>query len=190
VAALGGLAMGLHKALGDKAASAWALTLVCAVAPLIMGFQNWDNHNRSNRTFARDVAGNYLESCQPNAILFTQGDNDTYPLWYAQEVEGVRTDIRIINLSLLGVDWYINTLRQKVNDADAIPMTLTREQVQADNNVYIEGKDDSKYADKRIDVNQFVRFILETPNSYVPTRKIAIPVNRQNALASGIITDD
>jgi hypothetical protein len=71
----------------------------CMIAPVLMGFQEWDDHDRSQKTLAPDIAKDYLESCAPNAILFTFGDNDTYPLWYAQEVEGVRPDIRIINTS-------------------------------------------------------------------------------------------
>ncbi|HYM94557.1 MAG TPA: DUF2723 domain-containing protein, partial [Chitinophagaceae bacterium] len=95
-------------------------TAACLVAPLIMAQQEWDDHDRSTKTLPPDMARDYLESCAPNAILFTFGDNDTYPLWYAQEVEGVRPDIRIINNSLLGIDWYINQLRFKVNDADSV----------------------------------------------------------------------
>lgn len=93
-------------------------------SPLIMAVEGWDDHTRANRFTARDIAISYLESCAPNAILFTEGDNDTYPLWYAQEVEGVRPDVRIINLSLLGVDWYIDFLRQKVNEADPVPIQV------------------------------------------------------------------
>ena len=84
-----------------------------------MGQQEWDDHDRSKKQMARDIAKDYLESCAPNAILFTFGDNDTYPLWYAQEVEGIRPDIRVINTSLLGTDWYINELRYKVNQSAA-----------------------------------------------------------------------
>jgi tetratricopeptide (TPR) repeat protein len=102
--------------------------LLCATAPILMGSQGWDDHNRHGRYTARDFAINYLESCAPNAVLFTQGDNDTYPLWYAQEVEGIRTDIRVINLSLLGVDWYIDQLRYKMNDAAPLKMSCTTEQ--------------------------------------------------------------
>lgn len=89
---------------------------VCMLAvPVVMGVQEWDDHDRSKKTLARDLAKDYLESCPPNAILITFGDNDTYPLWYAQEVEGIRPDIRVINNSLLGIDWYINQLRYKIN---------------------------------------------------------------------------
>ena len=103
---------------------------VCALAvPVLMGFQEWDDHDRSKKVLARDLAIDYLESCAPNAILITFGDNDTYPLWYAQEVEGVRRDIRVINSSLLGTDWYINQLRYKVNQSDPIDVIWTPEQI-------------------------------------------------------------
>lgn len=98
------------------------------IAPILMGFSNYDDHNRRHLHSARDSAINFLESCEPNAIIFTFGDNDTYPLWYAQEVEGIRTDIRVVNLSLIPVDWYINGLRRKKNDSPAIKLTFTRDQ--------------------------------------------------------------
>ena len=89
-------------------------TIVCLLAvPVIMAQQEWDDHDRSRKVLSRDLAKDFLESCAPNAILFSYGDNDTYPLWYAQEVEGIRPDIRVINFSLLGIDWYINELRYK-----------------------------------------------------------------------------
>jgi hypothetical protein len=95
--------------------------IVCLLAvPVLMANQEYDDHDRSNKTLARDLAKDYLESCPKNAILITFGDNDTYPLWYAQEVEGIRNDIRVINSSLLGTDWYINELRYKVNQSDPI----------------------------------------------------------------------
>ncbi len=107
------------------------------IAPVIMGMQEWDDHNRGRKTIARDVAINYLESCAPNAILFTFGDNDTYPLWYAQEVENVRPDIRIVNNSLLGIDWYVNQLRYKVNESAPIDVIWTPEQIEGHNREYM-----------------------------------------------------
>ena len=104
---------------------------------LLMAQQEWDDHDRSRKTLAPDLAKDYLESCAPNAILFTFGDNDTYPLWYAQEVEDVRPDIRIINNSLLGIDWYINQLRYKVNDADSVDVIWTEEQIEGHNREYV-----------------------------------------------------
>ena len=112
-------------------------SVLCMIVPAIMLQQEWDDHDRSNKTLAPDLARNYLESCAPNAIIFTFGDNDTYPLWYAQEVEGVRPDIRIINNSLLGIDWYINQLRRKVNEADSVDVIWTEEQIEGHNREYV-----------------------------------------------------
>lgn len=104
---------------------------LCLVAvPVLMASQEWDDHDRSNKTLARDLAKDYLESCAPNAILITFGDNDTYPLWYAQEVQGIRPDIRVINSSLMGTDWYINQLRYKVNESDPIDPLWTAAQIE------------------------------------------------------------
>lgn len=108
-----------------------AAAVLCTLAvPVLMASQEWDDHDRSNKLLAPDLAKDYLESCAPNAILITYGDNDTYPLWYAQEVEGVRPDIRVINSSLLGTDWYINQLRYKVNQSDPIDPIWTPEQIE------------------------------------------------------------
>ncbi len=105
----------------NSAAANIVSALLCIVAvPVLMASQEWDDHDRSRKTLARDLAIDYLESCAPNAIVISFGDNDTYPLWYAQEVEGIRRDVRVINSSLLGTDWYINQLRYKVNQSDPI----------------------------------------------------------------------
>lgn len=107
---------------------------LCLLAvPVLMASQEWDDHDRSNKTLARDLARDYLESCDKNAILITFGDNDTYPLWYAQEVQGIRPDIRVINSSLLGTDWYINQLRYKINESDPIDPIWTPAQIEGAN---------------------------------------------------------
>lgn len=107
---------------------------LCLLAvPVLMANQEWDDHDRSNKTLARDLAVDYLESCAPNAILITFGDNDTYPLWFAQEVQGVRRDIRVINSSLMGTDWYLNQLRYKVNQSDPIDPLWTAQQIEGAN---------------------------------------------------------
>lgn len=113
---------------GKNAAYLAALISLLAV-PVLMAAQEWDDHDRSHKVLARDMAKNYLESCEPNAILITFGDNDTYPLWYAQEVQGIRRDIRVINSSLLGTDWYINQLRYKINQSAPIDVIWTPEQI-------------------------------------------------------------
>jgi len=102
-------------------------------APAIMLVQNFDDHSRGEHLASRDYAANFLNSVEPNSILFTYGDNDTYPLWYAQEVEGIRTDVRVVNLSLIAVDWYINKLRSKVNDSAPIKLSLSAEQIRGKN---------------------------------------------------------
>ncbi|MDQ6889917.1 MAG: DUF2723 domain-containing protein [Bacteroidota bacterium] len=108
----------------------YAAAGLCLLAvPVLMASQEWNDHDRSRKVLARDLATDYLQSCAPNAILITFGDNDTYPLWYAQEVQGIRRDVRVINSSLLGTDWYINQLRYKVNQSDPIDVLWTPDQI-------------------------------------------------------------
>ena len=114
----------------ESVANIAAVALCTLAVPVIMANQEWDDHDRSKKTMAKDLAINYLESCAPNAILITFGDNDTYPLWYAQEVEGIRKDVRVINSSLLGTDWYINQLRYKVNESAPIDPIWAAEQIE------------------------------------------------------------
>ncbi len=97
-----------------------------------MAVQNWDDHDRSDRYTARDIGANYLESCAPNSVLFTYGDNDSFPVWYVQDVEQVRTDVRVANLSYIQAGWYIDMMRQKAFKSDPLPFSLGSEK-------YIEG---------------------------------------------------
>ena len=133
--------------------SGYVAGAVCLLlVPVIMASQEWDDHDRSHKVLARDLATDYLESCAPNAILITFGDNDTYPLWYAQEVQGIRKDIRVINSSLLGTDWYINQLRYKVNDSDPIDPIWSATQIEGANrdvvyNAPKPGVDPNQYMD-------------------------------------------
>ena len=109
----------------------YAAAGLCFLAvPVLMGSQEWDDHDRSKKTLPRDIGKDYLESCPKNALLFSFGDNDTYPLWYAQEVEGIRPDVRVMNYSLLGEAWYINQLRYKVNESAPFDVLFTPEQIQ------------------------------------------------------------
>src|SRR6185436_11229670 len=103
---------------------AFVAPILFLAIPLWMCFENWDDHNRAGRTFQVDNARNVLASCQPNAILFTGGDNDTFPLWYLQEVEGYRTDVRVMVLSYFNTDWYINQLRKKYYQSEPFAFTL------------------------------------------------------------------
>lgn len=100
-----------------------AVSVACLAVPVQMASQNWDDHDRSGRYAARDFGANYLESCEPNAIIFTNGDNDTFPLWYAQEVEGIRTDVRVCNTSYLQTDWYINQMKKQAYNSEPLPIS-------------------------------------------------------------------
>ncbi len=112
------------KFISNTAAKATAATVVCLAVPLLMAKQSWQGHDRSNRTHQIDFARNLLNSCAKNAVLFTGGDNDTFSLWYVQEVEGFRTDVRVCNLSLLGTEWYIEQMKRKTYQSEALPISL------------------------------------------------------------------
>jgi len=108
------------------------------LVPGIMAMENWDDHDRSGRYTARDFAYNYLISCEPNSIIFTNGDNDTFPLWYVQEVEGMATDIRVCNLSYLAADWYIDQMRRAAYESKPLPISF-------EHNQYMSGTRDVLY---------------------------------------------
>ncbi|MEL6922620.1 MAG: DUF2723 domain-containing protein, partial [Bacteroidota bacterium] len=179
---------------GGNGGAIAAVALV-AIAPLLMGFENFDDHSRRHHSGARDYANNFLESCEDNAIIFTYGDNDTYPLWYAQEVEGIRTDVRVVNLSLISVDWYIDQLRRKVNNSPKIKMTIPREEYRGKkrNQVFYPGQGQENPTDLR----NLIRFIGEShplplqggkqTESYMPTRKVFLPVDRRKIAENKVI---
>jgi len=118
------LASLLKKLLAAKRAVIVAISACLLMVPVLMAFKEWPGHDRSTKTVARDMAYNYLISCPPNAILFTYGDNDTYPLWYAQEVENVRPDVRVVNISLLSTDWNIRQMTRQMNQSAPLPVTM------------------------------------------------------------------
>lgn len=181
---------------GGLAVPALATALVLS-APLIMGFQNFDDHSRAGHYASRDYAANFLESLDPNAIMFTYGDNDTYPLWYAQEVEGIRRDVRIVNLSLIAVDWYIEGLRRKVNDSDPIKLTIPTEAYRGNkrNQIFaLPGK--SSQAEMPLD--QALAFLAKdnpqtiqgtTLETYLPTRNLYIPIDPVRARKVGMLKE-
>lgn len=130
-----------HKSLVVSVAS---VILCTALVPGVMASENWDDHDRSGRYTARDFAYNYLNSCEENAVLFTNGDNDTFPLWYIQEVEGIRTDIRVINLSYFTADWYINQMKNRVYDSDPVKFGLSEKQYRQGTRDYALFVDDAR----------------------------------------------
>lgn len=133
IAVIGGALLGimylLKKALPSQTSAALTATIIALSAPVIMGTQGWDDHDRSGKTSARDLAHNYLMSCAPNSILFTAGDNDTFPLWYYQEVEGKRTDVRVCNLSLMQMDWYTTQMTMKAYESEPLPIKFREDQI-------------------------------------------------------------
>lgn len=191
-----------------------ATLLICFLAvPLLMGFQNWDDHDRSGKYTALASAKKYLDSCLPNALIFTIGDNDTFPLWYAQEVEGYRTDVRIVCTSLLSTDWYMDDMKKKAYDSDPVPSLLTHDK-------YVYGTRDALWYTEKDRIQERVRQAQQNPN-YVfpdtmylkewmewvtseskltqelmrndhfehtfPTKNIIIPVNKDAVLKNGVV---
>ena len=174
--------------LDGKMAAPLAIGLVM-IAPLLMGFQNFDDHSRRYHTGARDYAQNFLQSCEKDAIIFTYGDNDTYPLWYAQEVENIRTDVRVVNLSLIAVDWYIEQLRRKVNNSDAIKMSIPMKQLRGyrRNQLFVIPPNNNK--NYKLPLKTALKVVGEDNpgptngqlESYMPARVLSIPVNKNKA---------
>ena len=187
-----------------------AISLLClAAVPGILISQNWDDHDRSNRRTAHAMAVNYLESCDPNAIIFTIGDNDTFPLWYAQEIEGIRTDVRVVCTSLFNVDWYIDQMKRKAYESEPIPSKLTHDKYKWGTRDYIIKE---VVTQDTLDIDQFIDFVTSDDKrtkyghvlkqqgydtagqrnqdlgaNYAPTEHVRIPVNKENVLRNGIV---
>ncbi len=183
----------LSKKLSAKTGA--VITTIAAIAiPLQMIGQNWDDHDRSNRYGARDLAYDYLMSCEKNSILVTHGDNDTFPLWYIQEVEGVRTDVRIVNTSLLGMDWYINQMKFKVYDSDPLNLTIPLQEYIFGTNDYLQIEDQIK---KPVSLKAVVDFISNPAgkfkdedgeaHSFFAARQLIIPVDKAAVIKNGIM---
>lgn len=192
-----GLASWIERRIdGSKAAMASA-AIVMLGAPVLMAQQNWDDHDRSNRYLGIDYAKNYLASCAPNALLFCNGDNDTYPLWYAQNVEGIRKDVRIINLALFPTDWYAGSLQRKVYDSEPFDMKISMEQLKSGDYDYLPYEPDKSLdANNYYPIDKVVDFMLD-PNqkqqtqagykNVLPTGNLAIPVDKAAVLANGVV---
>lgn len=180
-------------------ASALALTLVCTLAvPVWMGAQNWDDHDRSNRYIARDIAKAYLDSCEKDGIIFTNGDNDTFPLWYVQEIEGYRTDVRVINLSLLNTDWYIDQAKRAVYDGKPVPFSFEHDEYQQGTRDVIYYQD--RGVKGRWKVEDFIRWVKSDNKQtrftafggdkeliYFPTKKLRIDIDKEQVLANQVV---
>lgn len=170
-------------------------TVACLLVPIQMAGQNWDDHDRSGRYVCRDFGANYLESCEPNAVIFTNGDNDTFPLWYAQEVEGIRTDVRVCNTSYLQTDWYIDQMKKQAYESAPLPISWDRSE-------YIQGTRDAAYiipmTDKPIDLNTGLNFVRSNDPKfkkipgfnqeldYIPSETLVYKVDSATVLAKGL----
>ncbi len=185
-----------------KSIASYIAVFVCLLAvPVLMASQEWDDHDRSNKTLAVDMARDYLESCPPNAILFAGEDNDTYALWYLQEVEGIRTDVRVVVNTIFAADWYINQLRYKINKSDPFNVVFTPEQIRGGirDIVYFDklsGFDSDKYYDlysvlTKVTASENAQYVRQTEDGddmhLLPICKFSIPVDLNTVKNNGTV---
>lgn len=184
---------------GRRFSAVIAFVAFMLAVPVLMAVQNWDDHNRSGRYTARDIGANYLESCAPNSILFTYGDNDSFPVWYVQDVEQVRPDIRVANLSYIQAGWYIEMMRQKAFESDPMPLSLGPEK-------YMEGVRQqlpvSTRVDQPVELSQVVafagqddrKFMIDISGrgdylNYLPSNKFIIHVDSAGVISNGTVKE-
>jgi hypothetical protein len=190
----------LKKKLPQTVSAILVSILTLIFVPGIMASENWDDHDRSGRYTARDLAYNYLNSCNENAILFTNGDNDTFPLWYAQEVEGIRTDIKVCNLSYLRAAWYIDQMNRKSYESERLPFSLTHDKYHKGNRDILPIYDRVGQAVDVKDVVDFIAsddpktkinspFVANEMINYIPTKKYKLDINKDNILSKGIVSE-
>ena len=179
-----------------RTAVAAAVSIACLGVPVLMAQQNWDDHDRSNRATAVEMARNYLNSVGPQGILITHGDNDTFPLWYAQEVEDVRTDVRICNTSLLGTDWHIDQMKYACNESKPLPLTVEPDQYLYGTNEFIyiyDTRDTIIPISTVMDVFKHPKAKIELTSGrmvdYIMSRRISVPVNKENVIKHGILEE-
>jgi Amino acid transporters len=194
-----GVIEGLKKLVKNQQVATWVATAVCLFVPILMAAQGWEGHDRSGKTSALDWGKNYLTALPQNAVIFTRGDNDTFPLWYVQEVEGYRTDVRVCNFMLSSGYWYVHQMGRKIYESEKLPLSLTP--AQYDNGVHeqiwiqdvFEGPVELK------DVIDFVRS--DNPRTkgsdgsgkkvdYFPTRNLKLTVDKEKVVANGIVPEN
>ncbi|OCB77452.1 hypothetical protein B0A79_06970 [Flavobacterium piscis] len=184
----------IQKYIVPKIAGPVIIAASLLAAPVLMAAQNWDDHDRSGKYTAVAMAKAYLNSCDKDAILFTIGDNDTFPLWYAQEIEGIRTDVKIVNTSLFMTDWYIDQMKAKAYESDPLPISFTHDQYVGDNLDYVAH---IPKIETRWNIKDFIDFI-KNPKSTVglqngqtihfyPTNKIRLNVDKEAIIKNKVV---
>ncbi|MCK5137568.1 MAG: DUF2723 domain-containing protein [Bacteroidales bacterium] len=190
-----GIAQLLQSKLKGNLPAILSVGITFLAVPMLMAFENWDDHDRSGRYTARDIARNYLNSCDKDAILFTVGDNDTFPLWYVQDVEGVREDVRIVNMMLFNMEWYIDQMRWKNYDSEPLAFSLPQSQYRVGTNNSIYVRENERWATLDYILN-FVqsddprtKLPLRTGDkvNYIPTHKMILPVDSATVISNGTI---
>ena len=174
--------------------------LICLLAvPCVMASEGWDEHNRSGKTSARDWAKNYLAQLPPNSVIFTRGDNDTFPLWYIQEVEGFRTDVRVVNYMLSSGYWYAHQMGRKVYDSERLPLTLPPAKYDNGVNESIPIVEEPNFKDRTFELKKVIDFINDPKavkhyanggtTQYVPVRKVKLTVDKEACIRNGIVPE-
>ncbi len=190
----------LRKFIPDTLAAGITGVAALILVPGIMGAQNWDDHDRSGRYTARDFGANYLKSAKADGILFTNGDNDTFPLWYNQEVEGVRQDVRVCNLSYLQTDWYIDQMKQKAYDSDPLPFSMTTDQYRIGTRDAVYVLDNPRIKREYVGLKEAVDFIADNNPAtklqqadnaaYIPKKEIHFKVDKEAVIRNNVVAPE
>ena len=193
-----GVVEGLNKVVKNQNVAAYIATAACLFVPILMAAQGWEGHNRSGKTSALDWGKNYLTNLPENAVIFTRGDNDTFPLWYVQEVEGYRTDVRVCNFMLSSGYWYVHQMGRKIYESEKMPLSLTPSQY--DNGVH-EQVSIQNVIEGPVELKDAIEFVKsDNPRTkgtngmgekvdYFPTRKLKITVDKEKVVANGIVPE-
>lgn len=190
----------LKKVMNARISAVLVIAVSLVLVPGIMASEGWDDHDRSGKYAAREFARNYLESCEPNAILFTNGDNDTFPLWYVQEVEGVRTDVRVVNYMLASGEWYIHQKMRKVYESERLPFTLDYDDYEKGSNNYVPviPLEQIKGAQELESIINFIKSDNQRTKwsfgdggelNYIPTKNLKLTINKEDIINKGYIPE-